>query len=121
MADKGRVLPVAATGPVALGRDRGVRKGEVETLEHMRDRGLAVTVYFGQRKGSASTADLSSRAVAETVAAACDIARHTAEDPCAGLPDPQWQDGFTFGRFKSRVRRPRWRQRTTPGPTQRVA
>lgn len=67
-----------------------VRKGEVETLEHMRDRGLAVTVYFGQRKGSASTADLSPQAVAETVAAACDIARHTAEDPCAGLPDPEW-------------------------------
>ena len=67
-----------------------VRRGEVETLEHMRDRGLAVTVYFGNRKGSASTADLDPKAVLETVGAACDIARHTSEDPCAGLPDPEW-------------------------------
>ncbi len=66
-----------------------VRLGEVETLEHHRNRSLAVTVYFGRRKGSASTADWSPRAIGETVQAARDIARHTAEDPCAGLADPE--------------------------------
>ncbi len=66
-----------------------VRLGEVETVEYQRDRGMGVTVFFGKRKGSASTADLSPRAVAETVEKACDIARYTAEDDCAGLADPQ--------------------------------
>ena len=65
-----------------------VRLGEVETVEYQRDRGMGVTVYFGKRKGSASTADLSAKAVAETVEKACDIARYTAEDECAGLADP---------------------------------
>ncbi len=65
-----------------------VRLGEVETVEYQRDRGMGITVYFGQRKGSASTADLSARAVTETVEKACDIARFTAEDNCAGLADP---------------------------------
>ncbi len=65
-----------------------VRLGEVETVEYQRDRGMGVTVYFGKRKGSASTADLSARAVSETVEKACDIARYTAEDECAGLADP---------------------------------
>jgi PmbA protein len=66
-----------------------VRLGEVETVEYQRDRGMGITVYFGKRKGSASTADLSAKAVAETVEKACDIARYTAEDDCAGLADPQ--------------------------------
>ncbi len=66
-----------------------VRLGEVETVEYQRDRGMGVTVYFGKRKGSASTADLSPRAVAETVEKACDIARYTAEDDCSGLADPE--------------------------------
>jgi PmbA protein len=65
-----------------------VRLGEVETVEYQRDRGLGITVYFGQRKGSASTADLSARAVTEMVEKACDIARYTALDDCAGLADP---------------------------------
>jgi PmbA protein len=65
-----------------------VRLGEVETVEYQRDRGLGVTVYFGQRKGSASTADLSADAIRATVAKACAFARHTAEDECAGLADP---------------------------------
>lgn len=64
-----------------------VRLGEVETIEYQRDRGLGVTVYFGKRKGAASTADLSDDAVRETVGKACSIARYTAEDPCAGLAD----------------------------------
>jgi PmbA protein len=65
----------------------GVRLGEVETLEHQRDRSMGITVYFGQRKGTASTADFSLEAVRETVAKACSIARFTAEDSCAGLAD----------------------------------
>jgi PmbA protein len=65
----------------------GVRLGEVETLEHQRDRSMGITVYFGQRKGSASTADFSADAVRATVAKACSIASFTAEDPCSGLAD----------------------------------
>jgi PmbA protein len=65
-----------------------VRLGEVDTIEYQRDRGLGVTVYFGQRKGSASTADLSATAVRDSVAKACAIARHTASDACAGLAEP---------------------------------
>jgi len=64
-----------------------VRLGEVETVEHTRDKSLAVTVYFGNRTGSASTSDLSPPALRETVRAACTIARFTAEDPCNGLAD----------------------------------
>ena len=73
---------------LATGLSVNVRKGEVETLEQQRDRGFSVTVYFGQRKGSASTSDLSAAAIGETVAKACTIARYTAEDPCAGLANP---------------------------------
>jgi PmbA protein len=65
----------------------GVRLGEVETLEHQRDRSMGITVYFGRRKGSASTADFSLDAVRATVAKACSIARFTAEDACAGLAE----------------------------------
>jgi len=65
----------------------GVRLGEVETLEHQRDRSMGITVYFGKRKGSASTADFSLEAVRATVAKACSIARFTAEDACSGLAD----------------------------------
>jgi len=65
----------------------GVRMGEVETVEHTRDRGLGVTVYFGARKGSASTTDLGTTAVRDAVRAACNIARHTQEDPYAGLAE----------------------------------
>jgi PmbA protein len=66
-----------------------VRLGEVDTVEYQRDRGVSVTVYFGKRKGSASTADLSAKAVRETVDKACTIARYTAEDDCSGLADPE--------------------------------
>jgi PmbA protein len=64
-----------------------VRMGAPETIEHTRDNGLGVTVYFGQRKGSASTSDLSPQALRETVEAACNFAKYTSEDPCAGLAD----------------------------------
>ena len=72
---------------VDIGLSVTARLGEVETLEYQRDRGMGVTVYRGKRKGSASTADLSARAIRETVAKAYSIAGFTAEDPCAGLPD----------------------------------
>ncbi len=64
-----------------------VRMGDVETVEATRDRGVGVTVYFGNRKGSASTADLREDSLAATVAQACAIARHTEEDPAAGLAE----------------------------------
>ena len=64
-----------------------VRKGEVENVERNRDKSLGVTVYSGQRRGNASTSDFSRAALEQTVRAAYDIARFTAEDPAAGLPD----------------------------------
>ena len=67
----------------------GVRKGELETVERNRDKSLGVTVYVGARRGNASTSDFSSAAIERTVQAAYDIARFTAEDPVAGLPDEQ--------------------------------
>ena len=64
-----------------------VRKGELENVERNRDKSLGVTVYVGHRRGNASTSDFSDAAVAQTVQAAYDIARFTAEDPAGGLPD----------------------------------
>lgn len=78
-----------ADASVSRGLSVSVRLGEVDTVEYQRDRGLAVTVYFGKRKGSASTADLAPSAVLETVGKACAIARYTAEDPYAGLVEPE--------------------------------
>src|SRR5690242_7241820 len=66
------------------GLNVNVRLGEVETIEHTRDRSFGVTVYFGKRKGSASTADLKPDSVAKTIEQACAIARHTEEDPANG-------------------------------------
>ena len=88
--EEARVLGASqaeASVSVDVGLSVGVRLGEVETVEYQRDRGMGVTVYFGTRKGSASTADLGAGALRETVAKACSIARYTAEDPCAGLAD----------------------------------
>lgn len=64
-----------------------LRKGEVESVEFQRDRDLGITVYFGQRRGHAATSDLSEKAVGETIEHACAIARHTGDDPYAGLAD----------------------------------
>ena len=64
-----------------------VRRGKVEQVEHNNDKGLDITVYAGQRKGHASTSDFSPQAIRRTVLAAFDMARETAEDDCAGLPD----------------------------------
>jgi len=76
-----------AAASVGTGLSVTVRRGEVETLEYQRDRNFTVTVYFGHRKGSASTSDLSPGAIAESVDKACSIARYTAADTFAGLAD----------------------------------
>ncbi len=64
-----------------------VRNGELENVERNRDKSLGVTVYIGNRRGNASTSDFSDAAIEQTVRAAYDIARFTAEDPFASLPD----------------------------------
>lgn len=92
LLDEAKTLGASAAEAVVSASDGlavTVRLGEVETIEHTRDQGLGVTVYFGQRKGSASTTDLGPGALRETVAKACTIARHTSEDACAGLADPE--------------------------------
>jgi PmbA protein len=70
-----------------FGQAVSVRKGEVETIEYNRDKGLGITVYIGQQRGSASTSDFSTKAVRDTVDAALNIARYTAKDECATLPE----------------------------------
>jgi PmbA protein len=83
----------ATAAEAAVSRDSGfgvsVRMGEVETVERTRDNALGVTVYFGQRKGTASTSDFSHEAIEETVKAACNFARYTSEDSCSGLADAE--------------------------------
>ncbi|MDB5763259.1 MAG: pmbA [Herminiimonas sp.] len=70
-----------------------VRKGNIETIEQNKDKGIGVTVHLGQgsavRRGNASTSDFSQKALKDTVEAAYNIARFTAEDDCAGLPDAE--------------------------------
>lgn len=72
-----------------VGLSVSVRKGEVENVERNRDKSMGVTVYIGQRRGNASTSDFSRAALEQTVRAAHDIARFTAEDPAAGLPEAE--------------------------------
>ena len=72
-----------------VGLSVSVRKGELENVERNRDKSLGVSVYLGQRRGNASTSDFSATALRQTVQAAYDIARFTAEDPAAGLPDAE--------------------------------
>jgi PmbA protein len=71
----------------AVGLSVTVRKDEVETISYNRDKGISVTVYIGQRRGHASTADFADESVRATVQKAAAIARFTAEDPFAGLAD----------------------------------
>ena len=78
----------AAEASEACGLSVSVRKGELENVERNRDKSLSVSVYLGQRRGNANTSDFSDVAVEQTVQAAYDIARFTAQDPVAGLPDP---------------------------------
>ena len=69
------------------GQNVSVRMGEAENIEYNRDKGVSVTVYFGQQKGHASSSDLSSAALKDTVEAACNIAKYTAKDEFCGLAD----------------------------------
>jgi PmbA protein len=71
-----------------FGQTVTVRRGEVETIEYNRDKGIGVTVYVGQKRGHASSSDFSPQAVRDSVDAALSIARFTAPDDCAGLADP---------------------------------
>ena len=82
----------AAEADINTGRGLSVnvRMGQVETIEHQRDKGLGVTVYIGGRKGSSSTTDFSDGALEATVNAAFTIARHASQDDCAGLIDPEY-------------------------------
>jgi PmbA protein len=91
LAEAARCGASAAETAVSCGRGLSVsvRKAEVETLEHHRSRSLSVTVYVGGRQGSARTSAWDEGALSDTVAAAVAIARHTQDDPCAGLADPQ--------------------------------
>ncbi len=79
----------AAEVSEGVGLSVSVRKGEIENVERNRDKSVGVTVYLGQRRGNASSSDFSRRAIDETVRAAYDIARFTAEDPAAGLPEAE--------------------------------
>ncbi len=74
---------------IDTGLSVNARMGEVETIEHTRDRSFGITVYFGKRKGSASTADLQPDSIAKTIEQACAIARYTEEDPATGLADAE--------------------------------
>jgi len=78
-----------ASVSIESGLSVNVRLGEVETVEHNHDKGLGVTVYFGHAKGSASTSDFGEQAIKDTVAAACRIAKYTAEDQYSGLADAE--------------------------------
>ena len=79
----------AAEVSEGVGLSVSVRKGEVENVERNRDKSMGITVYVGQRRGNASTSDFSRAALEQTVRAAHDIARFTAEDPAAGLPETE--------------------------------
>ena len=86
-AKKGGASSCEADVSEGFGQNVTVRKSEVETIEYNRDKGLSVTVYMGHKRGHASTSDFSKQAVNDAVAAALSIAKHTAEDECAGLAD----------------------------------
>lgn len=81
----------ATDASVAVNLDSGfsvdVRMGDVETVAFSEDKGVGVTVYIGQRKGSASSSDTSPAALEAMVSAAYEIAKVSAADPCFGLPD----------------------------------
>ncbi len=84
----------ASAAEAGLSQETGLsataRLGDVESLEHHCGQSVGVTVYFGQKKGSASSNDWSLASIKETVNAACSIARYTGEDACAGLPEAEW-------------------------------
>jgi len=87
-ARKAGATSAEASAHTSQGLSVAVRLGEVETLEHMQDRGIEVTVFVGHRKGQASSADLRKQSIEKSVDRAIEIARYTQEDSCSGLADP---------------------------------
>ena len=87
-ARRGGATAAEADVSQAVGQSVTVRQGEVETIAYNRDKGISVTVYVGQRRGQASTADFGDAALRAAVDKALAIARFTAEDPASGLADP---------------------------------
>ncbi len=88
LAKAGGATAAEAEVSEGSGLSVSVRHGEIETIEHNRDKGIGISVYLGQRRGHASTSDFSADALARTVEKALSIARYTAEDTCAGLAEP---------------------------------
>jgi PmbA protein len=91
----------ASSAEIAVSSGQGfsatVRLGEPETIEHEQDQAIDITVYFGQKKGSATTTDLNLNMIDKLVEKACVMAQYTLEDDCAGLPEPsalatEWPD-----------------------------
>ncbi|MDO9003498.1 MAG: metalloprotease PmbA [Aquabacterium sp.] len=89
LAQKLGASDAAAEVSEGMGLSVSVRKGKLENVERNRDKSIGISVYLGQRRGNASTSDFSPAALEQTVRAAYDIARFTAEDPAAGLPDAE--------------------------------
>jgi PmbA protein len=91
LAHAGRLgaTDAGAEASEGCGLSVSVRKGELETVERNRDKSLGITVYVGSQRGNASTSDFSRAAIERTVQAAYDIARFTAQDPVAGLPEAE--------------------------------
>ncbi len=88
LAKAGGATAAEAEVSEGSGLSISVRHGEIETIEHNRDKGIGISIYLGQRRGHASTSDFSPDALARTVEKALSIARFTAEDTCAGLAEP---------------------------------
>jgi PmbA protein len=88
-AGKGGATAAETEVSQAVGQSVTVRRAEVETIAYNRDKSISVTVYLGQRRGHASSADFSDEAIRATVDKALAIARYTAEDPASGLADPE--------------------------------
>lgn len=88
-AKKQGATSAEASVNIEYGLSVTARLGEAETLEHHNDRGLGITIYMGQKKGSASTTNFEASAIKDAVTAACKIASFTEEDECAGLADAE--------------------------------
>lgn len=73
---------------IESGLSTTVRLGTVDTIEFNHDKNLGLTVYFGHKKGSISSTDLRKEALETVIAAACNIAKYSEDDPCAGIADP---------------------------------
>ncbi len=88
-ANKFGATSAAAAATEESGLNVNVRNQSLDTLEHTHDRSIGVTVYIGKSSGNASCGDMSDEGIKQTVKTAVNIAKHTAEDPCAGLPEEE--------------------------------